>query len=348
MTKMKRPTPNRLRSNKRVQRTGGEAARVVRTPVAAGRHAPELGRADTVTMPTFHTVVPIHNVDLSRDTSVELGGGVRLTATPTWVRDQKLLERASAQDREAVQRAAHAFVVSYEAAALGDPDPGSTPAGSKSIQESKYELCVLANLALWLSKPSPVCFTIVIHAPQFGNEPVAQQVQSHSTLLCHPQDIEARITASDLDIAQKLHRGLVTVKPTSAVFTAIRATWAGLQMNMEAIRYALFWIALEALFGPEDAREITYRLSQRLAFFLAANREEAKNLFLMTKKGYGFRSKIVHGRWKEEPESAARMAEVEALVRRSLVLVIETNDLRSTFSGSAREPFLDNLVWRST
>jgi len=139
---------------------------------------------------------------------------------------------------------------------------------------------VLGNLALWLTKPSPVCFTLVIHAPQVEDEPVAQQIQTHGPmLLCHPRDIGARITASDLGVAQRLHRGLVAVEPTSAVFTAIRATWAGLQMNIAAIRYALFWIALEALFGPEDAREITYRLSQRLALFLAADRREAKDLF---------------------------------------------------------------------
>ncbi len=117
-------------------------------------------------------------------------------------------------------------------------------------------------------------------------------------------------------------------------------------MNMEAIRYALFWIALEALFGAEDPKEITYRLSQRVAFFLAGGRHEAKALFSMAKKGYVFRSKIVHGRWREEPENTTRMAEVEALVRRSLMRVIESENLRSTFSGKAREGFLDDLVFR--
>jgi hypothetical protein len=299
-------------------------------------------------MPTFYTVVPIHNVDLPESTSVDLGGGLRLSATPPWVRSQRLLERASAQDREAVRHASHAFIVSYEAAALGAPDPSCTGIGPKSIQESKYELCVLGNLALWLAKPSPVCFTVVIHAPQVEAEPVAQQIQTHaSMLLCHPRDIRARITASDLGVAQRLHGGLVAVEPASAVFTAIRATWAGLQMNIEPIRYALFWIALEALFGPEDAREITYRLSQRLALFLAGDRREAKDLFSMAKSGYAFRSKIVHGRWADEPESSARIAEAEALVRRSLTRVVESDDLRSTFTGRRREGFLDDLPWRT-
>lgn len=298
-------------------------------------------------MPTFHTVVPIHNVDLSPGTTVEFAGGLRLTAMPHWVEKQGLLDGLSTHDREAVRLSSHAFVVSYEAAALGEPDPNWTGAYPKSIQESKCELCLLGNLALWLIKPSPVCFSVVIHAPQFGAEPVAQQVQcSRSTLLCHPNDVAARITASDLYIAPGLHQGLASVSPGTALFTAIRATWAGLQMNIEEIRFALFWIALEALFGPEDAREITYRLSQRLGFFLGASQSEARELFLKAKKGYGFRSKIVHGRWKEDPENTTRMAETEALLRRSLVRVMESKDLTATFSGKSREGFLDDLVFR--
>lgn len=297
-------------------------------------------------MPTFHTVVPIHNIDLSPGMTVEFADGLRLIAMPHWVEKQGLPNGLSTDDREAVRLASHAFVVSYEAAALEEPDPNWTGAYRKSIQQSKYELCLLGNLALWLIKPSPVCFSVVIHASQFGAELVAQQVQSCSTLLCHPNDVDARITASDLDIAPGLHQGLASVSPTTALFTAIRATWAGLQMNIEDIRFALFWIALEALFGPEDAREITYRLSQRLGFFLGASQSEARELFLKAKKAYGFRSKIVHGRWKEDPENTTRMAETEAFLRRSLVRIMESKDLTATFSGKSREGFLDDLLFR--
>lgn len=294
-------------------------------------------------MPTFHTVVPIHNVDLSPGTTVEFAGGLRLTAMPHWVEKQELL---STDDREAIRLASHAFVVSYEAAVLRERDPNWTGAYPKSIQESKYELCVLGNLALWLIKPSPVCFSVVIHAPQSDAEPVAQQVQSCSPLLCHPDNADARITASDLDIAPGLHQGLASISPATALFTAIRATWVGLKMNMEPVRFALFWIALEALFGPEDAREITYRLSQRLGFFLGASQGEARELFLKAKTAYGVRSKIVHGRWKEDPENTTRMAETEAFLRRSLVRIMESKDLTATFSGKSRERFLDDLVFR--
>ena len=126
---------------------------------------------------------------------------------------------------------------------------------------------------------------------------------------------------------------------------AVRATWAGLQMNIEAIRFALFWIAVEALFGPEDGREITFRLSQRLAFFLSNERSEARSLFALAKKGYAFRSKIVHGRWKEDPDSETRMAEAEDLVCSSLVRILQDQTLTERFAGRTRESFLDDLVF---
>lgn len=299
-------------------------------------------------MPVFHTVVPIQNVDLGADARFEFAGGLLLTATPPWVPKQQMLQGLSEGDRQAVQHASHAFVVTYEAAALGDPDPGWAGADPKSIQETKYELCVLANLALWLSRPCPVHFKVVIHAPQFEAEPVAQQVISgYSPLLCHPKDVGGRVTAADIALATRLHSSVAALGRDGAVWTAARATWVGLQMNIEVIRYVLFWMALEALFGPEDAREITYRLSQRVAFFLASDRAEARELFAVAKKGYGFRSKIVHGRWEEEADSEARMAEAEDLVRQSLVRVLEDEELRKTFSGKTRETFLDDIVFRN-
>jgi hypothetical protein len=289
--------------------------------------------------------VPLSNITLAEDARCEFADGLVLTATPPWVARQEMLQSLSERDREAVALATHAFVVTYEAAALGDPDPEWTGQEPKSIQETKYEHCLLGNLALWLSCPSPVHFRVVIHAPQLDAEPFAQQISWHPPLLCHPKDVAARITAQDIPLATRLHAALLPLGRDGTLWTAVRATWAGLLMNIEAIRFALFWIGLEALFGPEDAREITFRLSQRVAFFLCGKRSEARDLFLLAKKGYAFRSKIVHGRWKEDSDSETRMGEAEDLVRRSLVRILQDAMLTERFAGRVREAFLDDLAF---
>ena len=117
-------------------------------------------------------------------------------------------------------------------------------------------------------------------------------------------------------------------------------------MNVEPIRAIVFWVALEALFGPEDGREITFRLSQRLALFLGRSTHDARELFATAKRGYGFRSKLVHGQWKQDPSSLTRMAEVEAMVRNSVVRILQEPKLVTLFSGKEREQYLDELAFR--
>jgi hypothetical protein len=289
--------------------------------------------------------VPIQNVSLEPNQQVAFAGGLVLTNTPAWVLKETMLDSLSEWDRRAVKECSSALVATYDAAALGDPDPTWVGPEPKSIQESKYELCLLANLALWLSRPSPVQFSVVLHAPQFGAEPIGQRMSRHSPLLCHPQDVDAQLSDDDITLATQLHASLATVARDTSIWTAIRATWSGLQLNVEHVRYVLFWIALEALFGPDDAREMTFRLSQRIALFLGKDRAEARELFAVAKRGYGFRSRVVHGRWREEPDSLARMAEAEDLVRRSFLRILLEKPLMTTFSGKAREPFLDELVF---
>jgi len=286
---------------------------------------------------------PLQDVALDADARFEFAGGILLTATPAWVAKEKMLDSLSEWDRKAVQESPFCLIATYEAAALGDPDPAWAGSEPKSIQDTKYELCVLANLALWLRRASPAHFVVVLHAPQFGDTPITQRVSRHSPLLCHPEDVGNRVKATDIPVAVQLHQALVGTTRDTSLWTAIRATWAGLQTNVEVVRYALFWMALEALFGPEDAQEITFRLSQRIAFLRAENSTQAKQFFALAKKGYGFRSKIVHGRWKDDPESTTRMAEVEELVRRSFGCILTGAALRDTFSGKGREAYLDEL-----
>ena len=221
----------------------------------------------------YTTVIPIHKTALGPSVSSDFAGGLRLTALPNWVRGQQMLEGVSRNDQQAVDEATHALVLTYPAEALGSPDPDWKGQRPKSIQESKYEVGLMANFALWLAKASPASFAIVLHARHHGDDPLIQQIRRNSELLCHPGDVDVRIEEADLPRAAELHKGLLNVTRETSVWTAFRAAWAGLQMNIESVRCLLFWVALEALFGPEDGREITFRLSQRVGFFLGKTRE---------------------------------------------------------------------------
>jgi hypothetical protein len=140
---------------------------------------------------------------------------------------------------------------------------------------------------------------------------------------------------------------LTQIQRETAVWTALRATTAALQMRVEEIRYLLLWVAIEALFGAN--MDIKYRISQRLAFFLGKNRAEAREIFSKAKKAYDFRSKVAHGAWKRDQQSTALTAATETLLRQALTRVLLDGAGIQHFVGSTerRDAYLDELVFTS-
>lgn len=171
-------------------------------------------------MPVYHTVVPLQKVAIDPDSRFEFAGGILLTTTPAWVAREKMLESLSDWDRKAVQESPCSLIATYEAAALGDPDPAWTGSEPKSIQDTKYELCVLANLALWLRRASPAHFVVALHAPQFGDTPITQRISRHPPLLCHPRDIDSRVKTTDVPVAVQLHHSLAAATRDTSLWTA--------------------------------------------------------------------------------------------------------------------------------
>ena len=56
------------------------------------------------------------------------------------------------------------------------------------------------------------------------------------------------------------------------------------------------------------------------------------------------RSKIVHGRWKDDPKIEAVMADTEAIARTALRHIIENPNMLTIFMGKDRDGFLEDLV----
>jgi len=285
-------------------------------------------------MPNWTTIVPLNNFIPKMDGSIDFADGLTLAPLPDWVRQDTMVQRLSAPDLQGLSQVQYASIAEYDADALGDPDPNRAGREQRSIQAAKYELAVLANLALWLVRPSNIGFTLLLHAPYRHGEWTVQQWEKHDPLLCHPDDVTAHPTAEDIAQAQNLLTALCGLSRNRAIWTAIRSTWAGLRMNMEEVRYLLFWIALEALLGPDDGREMTFRLSQRMALFLSNNREEAQRQFKEARTGYSYRSKVAHGRWRDNPNSLALMAKSEGFVRQSLIRILSDADLIAKFDSN--------------
>jgi hypothetical protein len=301
------------------------------------------------------TVVPIHNLHLPTGTQVDFGAGFVFQDMPQWVKNDKMLEKMSGHDQYAAGETDHAWVCEYPATSIGEPDPDWRGDEKRSIQATKVEQAYFANLALWLARPSIACFTMVFHAITHNvggvDTPLIQQIHHPGPLLVHEEDFHGRVTVEDLRLAAQLHKALVSIPRRNPIWTAIRAFWQGVTMNTSDLRCALYWLGLEALFGPEgNSGELRYRISLRIAYFLSNDPNEAQPLARQLRKAYDMRSKVVHGRWNGDPEIDKVILETEGTGRMALIKILKDPQLIQTFSakGSGRDDYLENLVFRQT
>lgn len=298
-------------------------------------------------MAQWQAIIPVYGVYPGEEQRVEFAGGLTLGVMPDWVSDDPWLKVLSRQDQYAIKEATHGFIANYEAERFNSPDPTWKYPGGQSISEVKHGLAMWANLALWLSHPSPAHLIHALYADVTDAYPQIKGSQPFPRIFHHAKDAIQSPSAEDIELARRLHLSMERLERKGSVWSALQANWVALQMGADIIRYPLFWMALESLFGPEQAAgEIAYKLSQRIAFFLSGDRSNARAIYKMAKNGYGYRSAIVHGRWKERKESQTLLAEVETLTRESLLRLLLDGDLLKVFAGkNSRDAYLDDLVF---
>jgi len=237
--------------------------------------------------------------------------------------------------------------VEYNAEDYGSPDTEWKGEKRRAIQAAKHESINLANLAIWLSKPCDFAFDVLFYVDEFGTENRVRSFQQVRNLEAHRNYARAYLQHDDLTKAHDLHSTLLSLPRDGAVWISVYSIWNALREPEWATRYLLFWITLEALFGPEDGREITFRLSQRIGFFLSQDRSDALTIFEKAKKGYQWRSKVVHGlhlsKLKHD-ESIQLSFDTEVLGRKSLFKILMTPRLIDEFDNR-REHFLDQQIF---
>jgi len=263
-----------------------------------------------------------------------------------------MLSHLSYQDRTSVQRAKHVLVAEYPASAIGELDPASGEKEPQSIQDSKSEAAMMANLALWLAQPSSTCFTSLFHALDLDvlgspyKKPTILRLETRSPLFCHPDDLERKISIDQVVEAGELFNALRSIPRKNAIWTAVRSVWGALITPASDIRYSFYWIGLESMFGPDgNSGEITYKLSQRIAFFISKSKDQARETFRKTRDCYSTRSQIVHGRWEGQPKMNALMATTESIVRSALQRVLNEPELLQKFVSKERDRFLEDMVF---
>lgn len=291
----------------------------------------------------YKTIVPFHDLHLPSGASFSFSGDAHIDAVPAWLREDLFVKELGLQDQDELARCTHCLIHDYHVAQPLSSVPASG-AKPRSIHGVKVDLSYLVNLSLWLQHDSRAGFSLVFRAEELsGDFKVQKPPARHDRFLC--LDPTRAIVHEDLVSAQKLYSALSTIPRHSAPWTACRAVTSALQMRRGQIRDLLLWIALEALFGSDT--EITYRLSQRVALFVADDRAEARQIFAEVKQGYKVRCKLAHGEWGRDTDDqekfTSHIARTETLVRRCFVRLLRDEASLAQFCGKNRNVFLDSL-----
>jgi len=280
---------------------------------------------------------------------IEIGWGVSLIPLPEWLKQEKITRYMSLIERNvSVGQAKFALVTEYAADGLGDPDPDST-GGPVSKQQMAAERLKRANLGLWLARPSLAGFRMVISAHEDRNEWILGEHHSESPIRPFEEDAGNQPSLEDFSLAKRLGDAASSIRVDNAAWVAMMLSWRALTEVWWENRYLLFWVALESLFGSLNPTETTYRLSQRLAFFLSKERSQARELYDRAKAGYDARSRVVHGfrHLSLGKDKADRLlADTECFVRSAFHKILTDPAHIATFANEQkREKFLDGLVF---
>jgi hypothetical protein len=276
---------------------------------------------------------------------------VSVRPIPEWVRQADTVDELRPQIREKIENegSRHCIGVEYQADAFGSPDPSWKGDPLWSMQDTAAQWIRSAHLALWLARPTALSFSIIIDAVKNGPEWVTRGTTSYTEAYPLPEHQHQTHTLEDFVTARTLFNALLGVSQEGPVRAAGLMTVKALGNQTWEFRFLLLWLVLECLFGPETPQETTFRLSQRIAFFLEKDGSKAREVYACIKKSYEWRSRIVHGlrlsNVKGE-KSDSLLVELEELVRRSLVEILGSETMVKTFDGGRREEYLDSLAFR--
>jgi hypothetical protein len=243
---------------------------------------------------------------------------------------------------------AYCLCTRYEAEPPQHLEAATTAGAAPSPHHEARRSLQTASLMLWLSKRTSFGYDRIALAQQEAEGWVWRELTSHDLRVALPSYHSTDIEPTDFAAAYQFATVYAKAKPQGTIRTACHALGMSLSQSDWPLRYLSLWLVLESLFGPEDARETTFRLCQRMALFISPRGQEAVALFKKLNESYRWRSKIVHGMrlQKLEPDKSLELLELlESWVHGSLRTILQNEQSLTNFDSSSREAYLDHLAF---
>ena len=280
---------------------------------------------------------------------IRLDSSVRIDTMPGWVTADSILRELSPDHKEMLEdETEYAVIAEFDAKSTAGGELTAADAHTRAERPPKEKL-TLATLALWLAKRSAVrCELILTAEVRSDTDFTWREISTVEPIHPHKQYLNQELTDVHLVSATRIFQGIMSIKQPSSLWVAVYSLFAALTIRTWEARFLMLWTGMEALFGCIDSREITYRLSNRLGFFLAHDRQEARVLCSQAKKCYGWRSKTIHGMHlaKLKPDKSEELLYwSEMKIAQCIVKIVSDSQLMDVFSTKQREQYLDEQIY---
>ncbi len=293
---------------------------------------------------TAAPIFPEEAANLAFAGAIDLDSNVRLDRTPPEFRlgPTAVKIEEDVGKRWSFSSSNLALITEYQAGLWG-VGGGPPPESRQSKWGGARQRIQLANLALWLARPSSLHFSLLVHFTA-GDRPMPYLFPG---LVVMPRYEGVRLTAVDFDWAKEFNSLLNQLPARTTAFVASRYLWLALHEESADLRLGVLSIAIEALFGPEDHQFIGKRIPSRAAALLGGDPSVQALNYVRLTEWWKARCDVMHGDTLEERpawEKELLVNEAEDVVREGLRTVLADANIRVQFADfRTREICLEQL-----
>lgn len=287
-----------------------------------------------------HTIVPLYDFGTSLSGDLDLGGSCFISELPENIFDNFLhygrLWDKSGETKVVDSLERDRFTTTY---CLDHRYSGpKSPHLSESEAESKTKVRRII-LGLQLLKPTMTSPEFIIHTQGDDYRVVDALKTNERAFLATDGNISPELfSINDIEKIKILWPRIYTIYNKdegrfNRITNALEFFRVGIGTIAWQLRFALLIIALESIYSTSNV-EVTYSLSQRLAWFLGKNYAERLTYFEKAKKCYKIRSQIVHGDTVQgdlRKEVDDLMVDLERMTRLTLLKILLDTQLIDIF-----------------
>lgn len=287
-----------------------------------------------------HTIVPLYDFGSTLSGDLDLGEGCFITKLPKNIFDNFLhygrLWDGSGKTKviDSLEKGRFTTTFCVDHRYRGPESPHLSEPEAESKKKVRKIVLGIQLLKVVMTAPEFIIHTQgedyrVVDALKTNERAFLTETESVSPELFSTDDIE-KLKVLWLRICNIYDRD---GGKFNRITNALEFFRVGLSMLAWQLRFAMFIIALESIYSTSNV-EVTYSLSQRLAWFLGKNYAERLAYFEKAKKCYRIRSQIVHGDTVHgdlRKEVDGLMVDLEKMARSTLLKILLDDQLVDVF-----------------